>query len=43
MTDGSGVMISAVGGAAEIYFWPEKDTRTNLEFEPTSNGKLEEP
>jgi hypothetical protein len=30
-----------VGGVAEIYFWTEQDTWTNLEFEPTSNGKME--
>jgi hypothetical protein len=32
-----------LGGAAEIYFWIEQDNWTNLEFEQTSNGKLEEP
>jgi hypothetical protein len=30
-------------GADEIHFWTEQDILTNLEFEPTSNGKLEEP
>jgi hypothetical protein len=36
-------MISASWGVAEIYFWTEQDTWTNLEFEPTSNVKLEIP
>jgi hypothetical protein len=30
-------------GAVKIHFWIEQDTWTNLEFEHTSNGKLEEP
>jgi hypothetical protein len=32
-----------LGAAAEIYFWTEQDNWINLEFKPTSNGKLEEP
>jgi hypothetical protein len=32
-----------VGSAAGIPFWTEQDTWTHLEFEPTLNGKQEEP
>jgi hypothetical protein len=34
-------MLSTSGGVAEIDFWTEQDTWKNLEFGPTSNGKLE--
>jgi hypothetical protein len=40
--NGPGVVISDSWGT-EIHFWTEEDNWTNLEFEPTSNGKLEEP
>jgi hypothetical protein len=44
MVDGLIVVLSGSGGGvAEIHFWSEQDIWTNLELEPTSSGKLEEP
>jgi hypothetical protein len=34
-------MITASWGVAENYFWTEQDIWTNLKFDSTSNGKLE--
>jgi hypothetical protein len=39
--DRSGLMITASWGVAENYFWTEQDIWTNLKFDSTSNGKLE--
>jgi hypothetical protein len=36
-------MISESWGVAEIHLWAEQDTWKILEFEPTSEGKLEQP
>jgi hypothetical protein len=44
MINGLGIIIYGIWRyVAEIHFWTEQDTWANLEFEPNSNGKLEEP